>query len=305
MTRELTALVPFDVDAPGVGLYTWTGGGLPAQSVLDEVDVHVLPYTFDEESFAAVARLPRLRVLQTLTAGYEHVLPHLPDGVTLCNAGGVHDASTAELALALTLAAQRGIGDFVRAQSRHEWSHDAYPSLADRRVLVVGFGGVGRAVAARLAPFECAVTPVARTARRGVRPTDDLPRLLPDAEIVVVAVPLSDETRRLVDADFLSRMPDGALLVNVSRGPVVDTDALLAETTRGRLRAALDVTDPEPLPPQHPLWNSPGVLISPHVGGNTSAFLPRARRLVEQQLVRLAHGEPPEHQVAGPALRTT
>ena len=300
MTHGLTALVPFDVDVPAdVDTHVWAGGELPDQAVLDAVDVHVLPYTFDESSFAAIEHLPRLRVLQTLTAGYEHVLPHLPPGVALCNAGGVHDASTAELALTLVLAAQRGIAEFVSAQTRQQWAHAAYPSLADRRVLVVGFGGVGQAVAARLAPFECVVTPVARTARPGVSPSEALPRLLPDAEVVVLAVPLTDGTRGMVDADFLERMPDGALLVNVSRGAVVDTDALLAETGRGRLRAALDVTDPEPLPPGHPLWSSPGVLISPHVGGNTSAFWPRARRLVERQLARMAEGQAPLHPVIG------
>ena len=296
-------LVPFGVDAPAaVTAHVWESGDLPDADVLDVVEVHVLPYTFDAASFAAVAALPRLRVLQTLTAGYEHVLGHLPDGVTLCNAGGVHDDSTAELALTLMLAAQRGVADFVRAQDAQRWAYAAYPSLADRRVLVVGFGGVGRAIAARLTPFGCHVTPVARTPRPGVHSVDDLPDLLRVAEIVVLAVPLDESTRHLVDDAFLGAMPDGALLVNVSRGPVVDTDALVAQTSSGRLRAALDVTDPEPLPTGHPLWSSPGVLISPHVGGNTSAFRPRARRLVEHQLTRIAAGQPPLHQVAGPTL---
>ena len=296
-------LVPFGVDAPAaVTAHVWESGDLPDADVLDVVEVHVLPYTFDAASFAAVAALPRLRVLQTLTAGYEHVLGHLPDGVTLCNAGGVHDDSTAELALTLMLAAQRGVADFVRAQDAQRWAYAPYPSLADRRVLVVGFGGVGRAIAARLTPFGCHVTPVARTPRPGVHSVDDLPDLLRVAEIVVLAVPLDESTRHLVDDAFLGAMPDGALLVNVSRGPVVDTDALVAQTSSGRLRAALDVTDPEPLPTGHPLWSSPGVLISPHVGGNTSAFRPRARRLVEHQLTRIAAGQPPLHQVAGPTL---
>ncbi len=299
----LHVLLPFRVDAPaGVVSHHWAGGPLPDQPVLDLVEVHVLPYTFDDTSFDALARLGRLRVLQTLTAGYEHVLPRLPPGVTLCNAGSVHDDSTAELAVALALAAQRGIADFVRAQDGRQWAHAAYPSLADRRVLVVGAGGVGSGVARRLEPFECDVRLVARTARTGIHGVDELPELLTDAQVVVLAVPLTPQTRGMVGAAFLASMPDGALLVNVSRGPVVDTAALLAETTTGRLRAALDVTDPEPLPADHPLWRSPGVLISPHVGGNTSAFWPRARRLVEQQLVRLAAGQPPLHQVGGPTL---
>lgn len=300
---SLHVLAPFGVEAPaGVVVHRWSGGPLPGAAVLDLVEVHVLPYTFDEASFDAVAHLRRLRVLQTLTAGYEHVLAHLPPGVTLCNAGPVHDDSTAELAVTLALAAQRGIADFVRAQDQQQWAHAAYDSLADRSVLVIGAGGVGSGVARRLEPFGCAVTMLARTAREGVHGADELPRLLAEADVVVVAVPLTPETRGLVGAGFLASMPDGSLLVNVSRGPVVDTAALLAETTAGRIRAALDVTDPEPLPAAHPLWSSPGVLISPHVGGNTSAFWPRARRLVAQQLVRLAAGQPPLHQVAGPTL---
>ena len=154
----------------------------------------------------------------------------------------------------------------------------------------MGFGSIGRAIARRLRGFECEVVAVARTAREvdgvPVHPVDALPELLPDADVVILIVPLTSATRGMVDAAFLARMRDGALLVNVARGPVVDTDALLAECASGRLRAALDVTDPEPLPADHPLWRTDGVLISPHVGGNTTAFLPRARRLVAEQVQR-------------------
>lgn len=301
MTRH--ALVPYDLPSPpGVACHVWDGGPLPDPDVLDRIEMHVLPYTFDGWSFDALGHLPHLRVLQTLTAGYEHVLPHLPAGVTLCNARGVHDASTAELAVALVLAAQRGLAGFVRAQDQQRWAHARHASLADRRVLVVGAGGVGTAVAARLEGFECEVTLVARTARDGVRSVTDLPALLPRCDVVVLAVPLTAGTAGLVDAAFLAALPDGALLVNVARGPVVDTDALVAETTSGRLRAALDVTEPEPLPPGHPLWSTPGVLLSPHVGGNSTAFEPRARALVATQLARLGHGLPPLHVVAGPTL---
>jgi phosphoglycerate dehydrogenase-like enzyme len=296
-------LVPFGVPAPaGTAVHVWDGGPLPGPDLLAAVSLHVLPYTFDPSCFAALPLLPNLRVLQTLTAGFEHVLPHLPPGVTLCNARGVHDASTAELAVTLVLAALRGIPAFVRAQDRQEWAHAAYPALADRRVLVVGAGGVGRAVAARLAGFECEVTLVARTARDGVRARADLPNLLGSAQVVVLAVPLDAATAHLADRAFLAALPDGALLVNVSRGPVVDTEALVAEVLSGRLRAALDVTDPEPLPPGHPLWSAPGVLLSPHVGGNSSAFAPRARRLVEEQVRRFSTGQPLLHVVVGPTL---
>jgi phosphoglycerate dehydrogenase-like enzyme len=241
-----------------------------------------------------------VRVVQTLSAGIDHVEPglaSLPDGVQVCNARGVHDASTAELTLALILAQLRGIPDFVRAQERGEWRGGFRPALADRTVLIVGYGAIGSAVEDRLVPFEPArVLRVARSARttaRGpVHPLADLPELLPEADVVVLLTPLTEATRHLVDAAFLSRMKDGALLVNVSRGPVVETKALLAEVETGRLKAALDVTDPEPLPPGHPLWTAPGVLISPHVGGPTSAFAPRAKRLLVDQLSRFADGRP-------------
>jgi phosphoglycerate dehydrogenase-like enzyme len=168
------------------------------------------------------------------------------------------------------------------------WDHHPHVSLADRRVLVIGAGGVGRAIHDRLLPFEVSIRMMARTSRDGIATLDQLPALLPQCDIVVIAVPLDASTRHLVDTAFLSRMRDGALLVNVSRGAVVDTQAVLAEA--GRLRFALDVTDPEPLPPDHPLWSSPDVLITPHLGGNTSAFIPRARKLITEQVTRWQSG---------------
>ncbi len=247
-----------------------------------------------------LAKLSSVQVVQTLSAGTDAVEPglkHLPPGVRLCNARGVHEASTAELALALILASLRGVPDFVRAQDRGEWRGGFRPALADRNVLIVGYGSIGSAIEDRLVPFEVArVARVARSARttaRGpVHPLTDLHALLPDADVVVLVTPLTETTRHLVNADFLARMKDGALLVNVARGPIVDTKALLAELESGRLTAALDVTDPEPLPPGHPLWQAPGVLISPHVGGPTSAFLPRAKRLLVDQLNRFVNREP-------------
>ncbi|MCX4917220.1 MULTISPECIES: 2-hydroxyacid dehydrogenase [unclassified Streptomyces] len=241
-----------------------------------------------------------VRAVQTLSAGVDHVLPSLKSlrpGVMLCNARGVHEASTAELTLTLILASLRGIPDFVRGQDDEEWRSGFRPSLADKSVLIVGYGSIGSAIEDRLAPFELArVARVARSARtteRGpVRPLTELPSLLPESDVVVLSTPLTESTRGLVDAEFLSRMKDGALLVNVARGPVVDTKALLAELESGRITAALDVTDPEPLPPGHPLWHAPGVLISPHVGGPTSAFWPRAKRLLAQQLTLFVNREP-------------
>lgn len=269
----------------------------PVPKSIDEVEFYVLPYTFAPGPLPLMRQMPRLQVVQTLTAGYEHALPYLPDGLSLCNARGVHDASTAELAVALMLAALRGIPDFVRGQDRGEWRHARHDALADRCVLIVGHGAIGAAVERRLAGFEVTVVRVASRAREGVHAMADLPRLLPEADVVVLCTPLTEQTRGLVDAGFLARMRDGALLVNVARGAVVDTEALVAELAAGRLRAALDVTDPEPPPPDHPLWTAPGLLLAPHVGGNTSAFEPRAKRLIVDQLTRYAAGSPLENLV--------
>lgn len=265
---------------------------LPLVDDPDRVVFYVPRYMGPVADLDLMSRMPNLRVVQLLTAGYETALRHLPRGVTLCNAGGVHDASTAELAVGLILASLRGLDEFARGMPTGAWLYARREALADKRVLVIGAGGVGRAVQRRLEPFETDVTMAARTARPGVVATADVGVLLPTMDVVVLAVPLTEETTGLVNDAFLSRMREGALLVNVARGPVVDTDALVRHVAMGRIRAALDVTDPEPLPPGHPLWTLPGVLVSPHVGGNSSAFLPRARRLVEAQMSRFAAGEP-------------
>ncbi|MFJ3824727.1 2-hydroxyacid dehydrogenase [Streptomyces nodosus] len=267
---------------------------------------YAVPYMKGAEvAVRPMAAMTSVRVVQTLSAGIDHVEPGLPllrEGVRLCNARGVHDASTAELALALILASLRGIPDFVRGQDREQWRSGFRPALADKSVLIVGYGAVGSAVEDRLVPFE--VARVARVARRGretargpVHPLSRLPELLPEADVVVLVTPLTEATRGMADADFLARMKDGALLVNMARGAVVDTTALLAELESGRITAALDVTDPEPLPEGHPLWHAPGVLISPHAGGPTSAFRPRVMRLLRSQLSRFARGEALENVV--------
>jgi phosphoglycerate dehydrogenase-like enzyme len=270
----------------------------------DGVAFYVLPYTFDQAPLRVLAEMPDVRVVQSLTAGYEHVLPYLPPGAVLANGRGIHEASTAELAVTLTLASLRGIPAFVRGQEAGEWLAGFYPALADKTVLILGYGAIGEAVERRLAGFEVDVVRVARTARTTAQGTrvhgmDELPALLPAADVVVLTTPLTEATRGLVGEEFLARMHDGALLVNVARGPVVDTKALLAELATGRILAALDVTDPEPLPADHPLRHAPGVLISPHVGGSSSAFRPRALRLIRRQVTAWAEGRPLDNIVAG------
>ncbi|MFF6884546.1 2-hydroxyacid dehydrogenase [Streptomyces sp. NPDC012421] len=288
-----------DPGASGLNYRFWDGGAdFPADPA--DCAFYVVPYM--KGSAVAVrplAAMTSLRVVQTLSAGIDHVVPGLGSlgpGVSVCNAKGVHEASTAELTLALILASLRGIPRFVRGQDAEEWRDGFYPALADKSVLIVGYGSIGSAIEDRLAPFECArVARVARSARttaRGpVHALADLPALLPEADVVVLSTPLTPETTHLADAGFLARMKDGALLVNVARGPVVDTNALLKEVESGRITAALDVTDPEPLPAGHPLWHAPGVLVTPHVGGSTSAFMPRAKRLIAGQVGRFAAGE--------------
>jgi phosphoglycerate dehydrogenase-like enzyme len=263
----------------------------------DEIRLAVPPYQTRLALGDRLRGLERLEVVQLLTAGFEHLLANVPEDVTLCNAAGVHDASTAELAVALTLASMRRIPEFHAAQADSAWAQSRiWPSLADARVLVLGYGQIGRAIARRLAPFEVSISAVAAPPRPGddlvesVRGIDELPDLMASHDVLIVIVPLTDLTNGLVDRDLLARMPDGGLVVNVARGPVVVTEDLRAECASGRLRAALDVTEPEPLPPDHPLWTTRGVLITPHVGGATTAMLPRAQRLVRTQVEALREG---------------
>ncbi|KIH99993.1 dihydrofolate reductase [Streptomonospora alba] len=287
-------LVPWDQNlenAPaGVSGDVYDGEGEPAAD-LSQVAFYVVPYGRTQR-LDLMERMPGLRVVQLLTAGYERALDPLPEGVELCNGRGLHDASTAEHALALMLAAQRDLPRWAGDQAAHRWAPHFTRSLAGTRVLILGYGSIGAALAARLEPNECEVVPVARSGRpdQGVHGIDALHRLLPQASVVVLTAPHTPETQGLIGADELALMPDDSLVVNVGRGPLLDTSALLAE--KGRVRAALDVTDPEPLPADHPLWEAPGTYITPHVAGGSDTFYPRARRFVDEQLRRWAAGEP-------------
>lgn len=262
----------------------------------------VPPFLSTPDVTALAATLPDLEVVQLLSAGADAWVGRLPAGVALCDARGVHDSATAEWVVTAILSRLRRFDTLARAQGRREWAYaDVAPTdeLAGKRVLIVGAGSIGTALRARLAPFEVSFTLVARTARpdQGVHGVDELPALLPGADVVVLLVPLTEATRGLVDAAFLAAMPDGALLVNAARGPVTRTEALVAELRTGRIDAALDVTDPEPLPADHPLWELPNVLITPHVAGSVRGLLPRAYRLVAEQVRRLAAGRPLENVV--------
>lgn len=270
----------------------WDGRG-PRPSDAERIEFFVGQYNAAPPDAAALAGLPALRVVQLLSAGVDPWLGVVPPGVQLCNGRGVHGASTAELAVAGMLAMLRELPHFEQTRRARVWDHARTSAgLTGRRVLVVGAGDIGQRIAAAARIFDAATTLVARTARDGVRAIAELPQLLPDHDVVALAVPLTPQTRRLVDAAFLAALPDGALLVNVARGPVVDTDALLAELRTGRLRAVLDVTDPEPPPPDHPLWDAPNLLLTPHIGGGTAGWQRRAYALVREQLLRFHDGLP-------------
>jgi phosphoglycerate dehydrogenase-like enzyme len=273
------------------------GTALPASAA--DVEFYVPPFFPKPEAVEAMAQMPRLQVVQTLTAGFDLVRPHVPAGAVLCNARGVHDASTAELLVAMILASVRHLPFFAAEQAAGRWSFRFTGCLAGKTVLIVGYGSIGKAVEARLAGFDVQLLKVARSARDGVSPVSELPGLLPQADVVMLLAPVTAETAGMADAAFLARMKDGALLVNGARGSLVRTEDLVAELRTGRIFAALDVTDPEPLPPDHPLWSLPNVLITPHVGATTPISSMNAMSFVRAQAERYLKGEPLANIITG------
>jgi phosphoglycerate dehydrogenase-like enzyme len=279
-----------------IEVLVWDGTGERPDGA-ERIEMFVGRYNAPPPPVEVFEQLPALRAIQIVSAGVEPWLPVVPDGVVLCNGRGVHGGSTSELAVAGMLAVMRDLPHFRVAQTEHRWDQVYADGLTGRRVLIIGAGDIGRRIKAAVEAFDAETTMVARTAREGVRALADLPELLPDHEVVAIAVPHTPDTDRLVDAAFLAAMPDRGLLVNIARGKIVDTDALLAELTSSRLRAFLDVTDPEPLPADHPLWDAPNLLLTPHVGGGTHGWQQRANKLVRDQAVRLRDGLPLENQV--------
>jgi phosphoglycerate dehydrogenase-like enzyme len=297
----VTVLVPGeDGEAALTGLervepvrYT-PGQPWPDQASSAEVLVVPAPSRDPDQLLAAMRDLPKLRLVQTLSAGTELWEGKLPDGVLLSNARGANGRATAELAMAGLLALYRQLPGFAADQAAHRWNQHQTETLDGKRLLVLGAGDLGQHLRAMAEPFGATVTLTGRSARPGVRAFDEVPDLLGDQDAVVVMVPSNEHTRHLVDTKFLAGMADQAVLVNVARGPVVDTGALLAELTAGRLRAVLDVTDPEPLPADHPLWDAPDLIIVPHVGGATDGTVERSWRVASEQISAYAAGhEPP------------
>ena len=272
-----------------------------------EADVELAVLGIDQQSrlSSLIPAMTSLRVIQSLNSGVDWLLPTLPATVEVYNASGVHDAAVAEWIVAVLLSLRRRLPDLREAQQRGEWivnTNDAtangappigpIDTLEGGNVVIVGFGSIGRALATRLSPFGIRVQGVARRARPDALTLDALPDLLPSADAVVLLVPLSEATERLVDSNFLARMKPGAILINAARGRLVDTEALIQALRRGNLFAAVDVTDPEPLPSGHPLWQAPNLMITPHVAGAVASWKARAYRFTREQLLRYVNGQP-------------
>jgi phosphoglycerate dehydrogenase-like enzyme len=298
-------LAPGGLDLEAVGDVAgidavWYEPGAPWPDEGRDATVVVVGYERAAEVGPRFAELPRLRLVQTLNAGYEQWLPHIPSGVLLSNARGAHGGSSAEWVVAALLAIYRELLVFNAQQRQGNWLAKDTETLIGKRVVVLGAGDLAVNLAARLTPFETRVTLVGREAREGVHAMAEIDTLLPTADVVVAMLPYTPSTHHLINADFLARLRDGAVVVNAGRGGTVDTDALLAELTSGRLRAALDVTDPEPLPEGHPLWFAPGLLLTPHVAGSTTGGWERAWAIACEQIRAFADGGTPENLVAGP-----
>jgi phosphoglycerate dehydrogenase-like enzyme len=282
---ELAAWAPKGVEVRALG-----------EAPLDEVEF-VVPTWRHRVDLEA---MPALRVVQVLSAGTDWIEDRVPRGATLCNARGTRDVPVAEWVVAALLGARTGLLRRAREHDQRSWERFAPAEVAGSTVVVVGLGAIGQAVRRRLEALRAVVIGVGREARPGVAPASELPGLLPKADAVVILAPLTDATRGMVDAEFLAALPDGALVLNAARGAVIDTSALLAELQTGRLSAVLDVTDPEPLPPDHPLWEAPGLLaLTPHVAGDSDAAEHRAIRFAAEQLGRYARGEPLRNVVRG------
>lgn len=294
IAKALRGLAPSDVE-----VVEWDAreGQTPPEAARD-ARLLVPSYMGPPWTRAELAALPRLEAVQLLSAGYDGWPPALPPGVTLCSGQEIHGASTAEVAVLGVLAWRRRLMHYRDEQAAQRWSpRPRTGDLDGLRVTVLGAGDIAGYVRAALTVFGADVTLVGRTARDGVVAIDDLPRLLPTTQALVLALPLTETTAGLVDADVLGALPDGAVLVNVARGGLVDTEALVSELQAGRLHAFLDVTDPEPLPAGHPLWSAPGCVVLPHIGGGTDGWVSRAARLVGAQAARLATGEELRHVV--------
>jgi phosphoglycerate dehydrogenase-like enzyme len=265
--------------------------GAALERALHDVGFLIVDFEDNDHVHPLISRIPGLEVVQIPLSGTDWIEPHVPAGVALCNASGTRDIPVAEWIVAAILGATSGLLDAVRVQHRRHWEHFQRDEVTGKRVLIVGMGAIGRAAATRLEALGAHVTGVSRRGQYGAEPLTALPELLPRADVVVLLAPLNVETAGMVDDRFLARLRDGALVVNAGRGGLVVTEALMRELESGRLRAVLDVVEPEPMPPDHPLWDSPGVAMSPHIGGDSPQAWERAWHFAGEQLMRWARGD--------------
>jgi len=269
-----------------------------ATSDLNPITFFVPEYMSSRSLLEYSKQMPSLQYLQVPNAGFDDAISYLRPGVVLCNARGVHNASTAELGIGLAITARRGFADFAKAQQQGVWLHTQYTSLNDSNIAIIGAGSISQTLQSYLAPYDVNVTVYSRSGANNSRLMTELDNDLSTYDIVFLIMPLNDDSRNMFDARRLSLMKDGALIVNIARGSVINTDALIVELNSGRLYAGLDVTDPEPLPVGHPLWSAKNCIISPHIGGDSTAFISRGKRFIEEQLIRLSQGKEPINIVA-------
>jgi phosphoglycerate dehydrogenase-like enzyme len=264
---------------------------------LSKISLFVPLYLGGAKALAHAEKMPNLQVIQLLMAGYEDALAFMKNGQQLANARGVHDFSTAELAISMMLAHFKDHKEFAENQKNSKWLHKTTGSLYGKKIAIIGAGSIGSKLAGMLSVFETTTQLYASYARDAIKAIDDLHQDVATFDCIIVIVPLTDKTKNLIDKKILSGMKTGSLLVNVARGPVVNTDHLIAELSKGRISAALDVTDPEPLPADHPLWKLSNCQIIPHVGGDSEAFEPQARKFLEQQFKDISEGKPLHNEI--------
>ena len=287
-----------EINTP-VGVESLNPSNFPLESSdLSKITFYVAPYMGGRKALEYVPMMTNLEILQVPNAGYDDALEFLRPGMVLCNARGVHDASTAELAVALAISSRRGFYDFARAQHAGKWEPKRYQSFNDSKIGIIGAGSIAHTLASYIAPYDVEITFFSRSGLDGAVKISELDSHLPHLDIVFLVLPLNAESKHLINAARLAKMKDGAVLVNVGRGAIVDTDALIAELNSGRIFAGLDVTDPEPLPEGHPLWSAKNLVLSPHVGGNSTAFESRAKKFIENQMDLISRGQEPGNIVA-------
>lgn len=257
---------------------------------LADITFYVPLYMGAKAALEHSRRMNSLKYIQLPNAGFDDAIEYLRPGITLCNARGVHDASTAELGMGLAIAIRRGFSDFAVAQRAGSWNHQRFPSLNDSKIAILGAGSIASTLKAYLQPFDVTVDLYSRSGGNNSLKISQFDENVSEYDILFLLLPLNDDSRNFFNQDRLRSLKDSACIINLARGPIIDTDALVEELNTGRIFAGLDVTDPEPLPAGHPLWSARNCIITPHVGGDSSAFEPRGRRLVEEQLARLAVG---------------